>query len=100
MVESLINGWTSKWEDPSVNDPEGKQAFEEVEENEEIQDCICTAEGNYENELAIRSAGLTLYRWMSWCRLIAQFQSLILTIWAYFRIRLKFNLGRCSVGLS
>ena len=58
MVESLIDGWTSKWEDPSENDIEGKQAFEEVEN----EDCACSAEGNYENELIYRSAGFKISR--------------------------------------
>ena len=61
MVESLIDGWTSKWEDPSENDIEGKQAFEEIE-NEDLEDCACSAEGNYENELIYRSAGFKISR--------------------------------------
>ena len=50
MVESsLIDGWASKWEeDPSENDIEDKQAPEELDENQEIQDCECSDEGNYD----------------------------------------------------
>ena len=58
VESSLIDGWASKWEeDPSENDIEDKQASEELEENQEIQDNECSDEGNY--DFVTNNSGVT-----------------------------------------